>query len=133
MKRLTGLFLVLMLLVPTAFIVAGGAQETPTEEMEAVRDSAYSYYVVTHGGPGDPWWGGTFNNGIEAAQEYFKNTEIQWLGPDVYSVQEQVDMLNTAIDAQPDGLVVTIPDVRAFDEPLRRAHKMGIPVISVNV
>ncbi|MFP4178833.1 MAG: substrate-binding domain-containing protein [Spirochaetaceae bacterium] len=133
MKKLTVLFLVLMLLVPAAFVVAGGKQETPTEGMEEVRDSEYSYYVVTHGGPGDPWWGGTFNNGIEAAQEYFSGTEIQWLGPDTYSVQEQVDMLNTAIDAEPDGLVVTIPDVKAFDEPLRRAHDMGIPIITVNV
>lgn len=133
MKRWTTLFLVLLMVLPAALVAAGGAEETPTREMEAARVSAYNYYVVTHGGPGDPWWGGTFNNGIEAAKEYFKNTNIQWLGPATYSVQEQVDMLNTAIDARPDGLIVTIPDVRAFDEPLRRAHRMGIPVISVNV
>lgn len=133
MKRITMMFLVLLLVMPMISIAAAGGRETPTAEMEAVRVSEYSYYVVTHGGPGDPWWGGTFNNGVEAAKEYFENTSIQWLGPDVYSVQEQVDMLNTAIDARPDGLVVTIPDVRAFDEPLRRANDMGIPVITVNV
>lgn len=134
MKRFTVLFLALFLVLSVGAVFAGGEQEQPTQQMEAARPSGgYVYYVVTHGGPADPWWGGTFNNGIEAAKSYYTGTEIHWLGPEKYSVQQQVDMLNTALAAEPDGIVVTIPNARAFDKPLRRAIDMGIPVITVNV
>lgn len=134
MKRFSVLFLVMFLALSAGTVFAGGEQEQPTEQMKAARPSeGYVYYVITHGGPADPWWGGTFNNGIEAAKDYFSGTEIHWLGPEKYSVQQQVDMLNTALAAEPDGIVVTIPDARAFDKPLRRAVDMGIPIITVNV
>ena len=134
MRRLTVLLVSLFLIFSVASVFAGGQKEQPTEQMKAAQPGGgYTYYVVTHGGPGDPWWGGVFNNGIEAAQDYYANTEIQWLGPAKYDVQKQVDMLNTAISADPDGIVITIPNARAMEEPIRRIHEKGIPLITVNV
>lgn len=134
MKRALLLALSLLLVFAAGSLFAEGQSEQPTEQMEAAQpEEGYSYYVVTHGGPGDPWWGGVFNNGIEAAQEYYQNTEIQWLGPAQYDVQEQVDMLNTAISSNPDGIVLTVPDANAFREPIARIHERGIPLVTINV
>ena len=134
MRRLTAMVLSFFLIFSVAGVFAGGQQEQPTEQMEAARKGGgYTYYVVTHGGPGDPWWGGVFNNGIEAAKSYYTDTEVKWLGPAKYDVQKQVDMLNTAISANPDGIVLTIPNARAFEEPIKKIHEKGIPLITVNV
>lgn len=134
MRRLTVMVLSFFLIFSAAVVFAGGQQEQPTEQMEAAKKGGgYTYYVVTHGGPGDPWWGGVFNNGIEAAKSYYKDTEVKWLGPAKYDVQKQVDMLNTAISANPDGIVLTIPNARAFEEPIKKIHEKGIPLITVNV
>ena len=119
----------LLLLVPVIGVFAGG-QKTETPAGTPAKE--YTFYVVTHGGPADPWWGGVFNNGIQAAKKYY-GVNIQWMGPEKYSIQKMADMIETAIAAKPDGLVVTIPDTSALEEPLNRAMDQGIPVIAVNV
>jgi simple sugar transport system substrate-binding protein len=134
MRRALLLVLSLLIVVAAGNLFAEGQQEELTDQMESAQPAeGYTYYVVTHGGPGDPWWGGVFNNGIEAAQEYYQNTEVHWLGPAKYDVQKQVDMLNTAISEDPDGIVLTVPNANAFREPISRIHEEGIPLITINV
>jgi simple sugar transport system substrate-binding protein len=128
-KTLLFVLAAFLLLVPVIGVFAGG-QKAETPAGKAAEE--YTFYVVTHGGPADPWWGGVFNNGIEAAKKYY-GVNIQWMGPEKYSIQKQVDMIETAIAAKPDGLVVTIPDTSAMERPLNRAIEQGIPVIAINV
>ena len=89
------------------------------------------FYVVSHGGPGDPFWG-VVMKGMEDAAKRF-GVKATYLGPEKFSIKKLVDMLNSAISAKPDGLIVTITNAVALDEPLRKAIKMGIPVIAINV
>jgi simple sugar transport system substrate-binding protein len=121
-------FLVCVLLLPAALFATGTKETTPA----GTAAKQYTFYVVTHGGPADPWWGGVFNNAIQAAKKYY-GVNIKWMGPEKYSIQQMVDMIETAIAAKPDGLVVTIPDVSALKNPLNRAISQGIPVIAINV
>lgn len=97
----------------------------------------YTFYVVSHGGPGDPFWGVVMKGMQDAADMLTKGTgdtiRATYLGPAVYSVTELVNMLNSAIAARPQGIVCTITDPAALDEPLRRAIELGIPVIAINV
>jgi len=97
----------------------------------------YTFYVVSHGGPGDPFWGVVMKGMQDAADLLSKGTgdtiKATYLGPAVYSVTELVNMLNSAIAARPQGIVCTITDPAALDEPLRRAISLGIPVIAINV
>ncbi len=97
----------------------------------------YTFYVVSHGGPGDPFWGVVMKGMQDAADLLSKGTgdtiKATYLGPAVYSVTELVNMLNSAIAARPHGIVCTITDPAALDEPLRRAISLGIPVIAINV
>ena len=97
----------------------------------------YTFYIVSHGGPGDPFWG-VVMKGMQDAAAFLNNAtddtiNATYFGPEVYSVTKLVDMLNSAIAARPDGIAATITDPAAVDEPLRRAIDLGIPVIAINV
>lgn len=91
----------------------------------------YTFYVVSHGGPADPFWGVVMKGMKDAAEKY--NVEAVYLGPEKFSIKEFIDMLVSAIARKPDGLVVTITNPVALDAPLRKAIKMGIPVVAINV
>lgn len=97
----------------------------------------FNFYVVSHGGPGDPFWGVVMKGMEDSANYLNKATDdtinATYSGPAKYSVEQLVDMLNSAIATRPDGIAVTITDPDALDQPLRRAIDMGIPVIAINV
>jgi simple sugar transport system substrate-binding protein len=97
----------------------GGAQE------------AYSFYVVEHGSSGDPYWEVVKKGAEDAAARY--NVDLTWLNPEQFSVQKVVDLLNSAIAANPDGMLVTIIDPEAVDPPIRQAIDTGIPVIAIDI
>ena len=123
--RIAALVLVVMLLVSMAAVAASRAEAVaPTGER-------YKYYVVTHGGVADPFWG-VVVKGVRDAGQMF-NADVTYLGPETASIRELVDLLETAIAARPDGIVVTITDQSAVDAPLRRAIADGIPVVAINV
>jgi simple sugar transport system substrate-binding protein len=88
-------------------------------------------YSVTHGTPGDPYWG-VFRKGVTDAGKLF-GVEVVDEGPTKFSVAAVVDLLNSAIAARPDGLFVSITDPQAMDQPLRDAIADGIPVIATDV
>jgi len=92
---------------------------------------SYTFYVVSHGGPADPFWGVVMKGMKDAAEKY--GVEAVYLGPEKFSIKEFIDLLESAIARKPDGLVVTITNPVALDEPLRKAIKMGIPVVAINV
>ena len=94
-------------------------------------DHQLVFYYVPHAGAGDPFW---------ATQRLGWNTACKQLGvkgiftaPVKFSVSKQVDMLESAINAHPDGIATTISSDTAFGAPLERAKKLGIPVIAVNI
>jgi len=91
----------------------------------------YTFYVVSHGGPADPFWGVVMKGAREAGEKY--GVDVVYLGPEKFSLKEFIDLVNSAIVKRPDGLVVTITNPVALDEPLRHAIDMGIPVIGINV
>lgn len=102
-----------------------------------VIGAEYTFYIVSHGGPGDPFWGVVMKGMQDAAEMLSKGTgdtvKAIYLGPAIYSIPELVNMLNSAIAARPNGIACTITDPAALDEPLRRAIGLGIPVIAINV
>lgn len=99
--------------------------------MTAIAADQLVFYYVPHAGAGDPFW---------ATQRLGWNTACQQLGvkgiftaPVKFSVQEQVNMLESAISSHPDGIATTISSDTAFEAPLERAKELGIPVIAVNI
>lgn len=96
----------------------------------AEAEERYKFYSITHGSPAEPFWGVVQRGAKDAGKLY--NSDVTFLGPESFSIQELVNMVETAIAANPDGIVCTITDPIALDKPLRRAIAKGIPVLAMN-
>jgi simple sugar transport system substrate-binding protein len=60
------------------------------------------------------------------------NCTYQWTGSASSDVGQMVNALNAAITAKADGIAVSVIDKVAFEAPIKRALKAGIPVVSYN-
>ena len=85
--------------------------------------------VITHGGASSPFWA-IVRNGVEAAARQM-DVLVTYRAPDVYSLDRMKVMVDQAIAAKPDGLVVSLPEPGLGPE-IRRAVKAGIPVVTIN-
>jgi simple sugar transport system substrate-binding protein len=90
--------------------------------------------VVTHGGtPGtDSFWS-VFNKGVNQAVSDLKSRGVS--ATQVYAsndVSKQVAGLNAAIAAKAQVIATSVPDASALKDPLSRASKRGIEIITVN-
>jgi simple sugar transport system substrate-binding protein len=94
-------------------------------------EKKYTFYFVTHMGPADPntrW----YFAGFEPLEQILP-VKVIYSAPETFSIEKQRELIEAAIAAKPDGLIVSITDPVAFDEPLRRAVAMGIPIVAVNI
>jgi len=80
---------------------------------------------------GTPFWK-PVKKGIEDAGKQL-GVDVQFMGPEAFSIQKQVDTLDSAIAQGFDGIGVALADPTAMDRSIARARKKGIPVISFNV
>ena len=85
--------------------------------------------VVTHGQASSAFWA-IVRTGVEAAQRQM-NVQVDYEAPDVYSLQRMIALIDDAVAARPDGLVVSFPEP-GLTPAIRRAVKAGIPVITIN-
>jgi simple sugar transport system substrate-binding protein len=102
--------------------VGGGG--TATAGRDGVR-----IWVVTHGQASSPFWA-IVRNGVEAASRQM-DALVTYKAPDVYSLDKMVALVDQAVAAKPDGLVVSLPEP-GLAPAVRRAVKAGIPVVSIN-
>ncbi|HVK23156.1 MAG TPA: substrate-binding domain-containing protein [Actinokineospora sp.] len=59
--------------------------------------------------------------------------ETQFMGPPTFDQAAVVTMMQNAINAKPDGLILTRIDETSYDEVIKKATAAGIPVILTNV
>jgi len=86
--------------------------------------------VVSHGAAADPFWS-VAKNGVDQAAADMGVT-VEYHAPDTFDMPRMAQLINAAIASNPDGLVVTIPDVDALGDAIRDAVDAGIPVMSMN-
>jgi simple sugar transport system substrate-binding protein len=88
--------------------------------------------VVVHGQASDPFWS-VVANGVEAAASDLGIT-ANYRAPqsDELDVVAMAQLIDTAVAAEPDGIIVSIPDADALREPIEAAIAAGIPVLSIN-
>ncbi|MCE7026469.1 sugar ABC transporter substrate-binding protein [Jiella avicenniae] len=92
--------------------------------------AAQQIIVVTHGQANDPFWS-VVKNGVEEAA---KNTgaSVDYRAPETFDMVQMSQLIDAAVNQEPDGLVVSIPDADALGPSIERAVQAGIPVISMN-
>ncbi|GAA2148639.1 sugar ABC transporter substrate-binding protein [Kitasatospora kazusensis] len=97
---------------------AGGAVDTPR----------WKIAMVTHAGAGDAFWD-TVRKGAEQAAA---KDNITFLYSNDAQTQNQVQLVQAAIDQRVDGLLVSLAKGDALGPVLAKARAAGIPLISIN-
>ena len=110
-------------------LVLRGQSPAPSAPRERDRSGRIHIWVVTHGQASSKFWT-IVRNGIEAGGRE-ANVQVTYRAPDIFSVPTMSRLIDEAVAARPDGLVVSIPD-DALAPAIRRAIKAHIPVVSIN-
>jgi len=112
----------------SAIMASGGlatramAQDDPRSEL--------SFIVVSHGQSADPFWS-VVQNGVTQAGEDMR-VDVQYQAPGTFDMVAMGQLIDAAVAAGPDGLIVSIPDADALGPAITAAIEAGIPVISMN-
>ncbi|MDX6512901.1 MAG: simple sugar transport system substrate-binding protein [Gaiellaceae bacterium] len=97
----------------------------------ATEASKIKVAVVTHGDTGSFW--SVFKKGVDQAKKDLKSRGVSVT--QVYAnndVAKQVAGLNAAVGAGSHVIVTSVPDASALRDPLTKAAKKGIEIITVN-
>lgn len=133
MRRTAPLCLVLLLLA-AGCSSTGGLRAEQARSHAAARAGAavdtprWKIAMVTHAGAGDAFWD-TVRKGAEQAAA---KDNITFLYSNDAQTQNQVQLVQAAIDQKVDGLLVSLAKGDALASVLAKARAAGIPVISIN-
>ena len=92
--------------------------------------SAVDIIAVTHGQASDPFWS-IVKNGISQAGED-QGVNVEYRAPETFDMTLMSQLIEGAVNQEPDGLIVSNPDPDALGPAIERAVAAGIPVISIN-
>jgi simple sugar transport system substrate-binding protein len=109
------------------------AQRPPASTPErgrGLRVSNVRLAVITHGQASDPFWAIVKKGVDDAARK--TGVAASYRAPDTYDTARMRQMIDEAISARLDGLVVSLPDVDALAPAIKRAERAGIPVVTIN-
>jgi simple sugar transport system substrate-binding protein len=85
---------------------------------------------ITHGQTGDSFWAVVRKGAETAAKE--TDCDLQYQAPAQFDLVAMSRLIDSAVVAKPDGLIVSIPDVDLLGKSIQAAVAAKIPVISVN-
>ncbi len=103
---------------------------TAVATMMSTAVFAADIIVVSHGQANDPFWA-IVKNGAELAGEH-TGANVDYRAPETFDMIAMSQLIDAAINQEPDGLVVSIPDGDALGPSIEKAVAAGIPVISMN-
>lgn len=86
--------------------------------------------VVSHGQASDPFWS-VVKNGVERAAED-TGSNVDYRAPETFDMVAMSQLIDAAVNQEPDGLVISMPDADALGPSVEKAVAAGIPVISMN-
>ncbi len=86
--------------------------------------------VVSHGQANDPFWS-VVKNAVEIAGKDM-NVDVDYRAPETFDMVAMAQLIEAAVQQEPDGLVVSLPDADALGDAIRKAVAAGIPVVSMN-
>src|SRR5438105_4437489 len=120
------------LLVRGGLAAAGlTALGAPAAAFGAAKAGSIKVAVVTHGDTGSFW--SVFKKGVDQAAKDLKSRGVSVT--QVYAnnnVAQQVAGINAAIGAGAKVIATSVPDASALKDPLTKASKKGIEIITVN-
>jgi simple sugar transport system substrate-binding protein len=109
-------------LLKTALVAGAMAIATPALAVDII--------VVSHGQANDPFWS-VVKNGVDKAAED-TGANVDYRAPETFDMVVMSQLIDAAVNQEPDGIVVSIPDADALGPSIEKAVAAGIPVISMN-
>jgi len=127
------IILVVMLPLVLAACGSGGSSTTGSASGSCPASRAnLKFYVVTHGQASDPFWSVVKKGVDQGAHDMCVTAIYEAPASATFDVVAMSHLIDTAVAAHPDGLVVSIPDPKGLGPSIKAAVAAGIPVISIN-
>ena len=98
--------------------------------MGAAQAQDTTIIVVSHGQASDPFWSVVKNGTAQAAADY--GVKVDYRAPETFDMVAMAQLIDAAVNQEPDGLIVSIPDADALGPSIEKAVAAGISVISMN-
>lgn len=86
--------------------------------------------MITHGQAADPYWNIVRNGAEEAARQV--GVELDYRAPETFDMIRMAELITSAANQRPAGIIVSIPDASALGPPIQGAVRAGIPLVSIN-
>ncbi|HEX9230333.1 MAG TPA: sugar ABC transporter substrate-binding protein [Jatrophihabitantaceae bacterium] len=133
MKSRTRGWLLATLLVPVLVLLSACSDRNAVNKVHNKSGGGsggygYKIAVVTHGGAGDSFWSIVKKGVQQAGKDMGDSVSYQSDGDPT----KQSQLIDAAVNAKPDGLVVSMANPEALKAAIQRAVKAGIPVITIN-
>ncbi len=96
----------------------------------AAPAAAQDISVVAHGQANDAFWS-VVKAGVDAAAAD-TGANVSYNSPETFDMVLMSQMIDAAVNEEPDGLIISFPDPDALGASVERAINAGIPVITIN-
>ena len=93
-----------------------------------ISDKNITIKMITHGQATDPFWSVVRNGAKDAAEKL--GISLQYQSPQNFDMITMSRMIDAVIATNPDGLMLSVPDIPALKNSVISASKNNIPIIS---
>lgn len=122
-----GLFLIILVLCSMLYF-----KEKIQESSELSDSLSYStydkYYVMITDNREDVFWKSVYQGACEEAQR--SGAYVEMFGENLSSDYTKEDLMEIAVSAKVDGIIVEADESSAMEQQIRSAHEAGIPVVT---
>ena len=126
--KLRKILALVLCLVMAAAVVAACQKEEATPEPEA--PGRPTIYVIVKA-MGNAYWGILQAGAIDAGKEFDANVIITGI-PDEARIEDQITLLQNAVSAKADAIIIAVASSVAQAAEVERAYDSGIPIILVD-
>ena len=106
------------------------SRPSPDARARGLRIHNIRLVLVTHGQASDPVWAIVKKGSDDAARQ--TDVAVSYRAPDTDDLQAMKRIVEQAVGDRPDGLIVSLPDVRILGPAIKDAERAGIPVVTIN-
>ncbi|MDR1600153.1 MAG: ABC transporter substrate-binding protein [Oscillospiraceae bacterium] len=117
MRKLTALLIALVMVV--AMTTAASAESSPKNIAVIIKALGNAYWAVLQSGA------------TKAGEDFGANVTIQGI-PNEVDIEAQLTMLQNAVSAQADAIVIAVADSQSEANAVSDAYKSGIPIVMVD-
>jgi len=96
------------------------------------KEVKYVFYFPSHIGAADPNMK-VWTTAIKDFESRYPEVKIRYFSTVEFNIRKFKEFVETAIAANPDGIMLPIVNPEAIEEPLQKAIKAGIPVVALNI